>query len=63
MNINQNIEEIYILLFFFSCLWEEVSSNRNASRDEHVKGGNESVGSGDESIKPVEKTLQLCYNL
>ena len=63
MNINQNIEEINISLFFFSCLWEEVSSNRNASRDELVKGGNESVGSGDESIRPGEKTLKSCYNL
>ena len=41
----------------------EVSSNRNASKDESVESGDESVEAGDESIEAGEKTQQSCYNM
>ena len=42
----------------------EGSSNRNASRDESVETGDESVETrGDESIEAGEKTQQSCYNI
>ena len=40
----------------------EVSSNRNASRNESVETGDESVETRDESIEAREKTQQSCYN-
>ena len=41
----------------------EVSSNRNASRDESVEAGDKSVEAGDESIEAGEKTPQSCYKV
>ena len=40
----------------------EGSSNRNASRDESVETGVESVETRHESIEAGEKTQQSCYN-